>query len=153
MCWNWAPKPSFSLKMEIIGKKIGMTQIFREDGTAVAVTLIETDRLKEAEVKEGDKVKATGISKGKGFQGVVKRHGFSGFPGSHGHKGKERRPGSIGQRFPQHTLKGRRMAGRMGFKKVTIENLEIEKIDGDGNILALKGAIPGRKGTLIKVWK
>ena len=128
-----------------------MTQIFKEDGTAVAVTLLEADSFEEAVIKEGDKVKASGISKGKGFQGVVKRHGFSGLPGSHGHKGGERSPGSIGQRFPQHTLKGVRMAGRMGGRKTTIRNLEIAKIDKENKILALKGAIPGRRGALIKI--
>lgn len=134
-----------------------MSQLFGEDGTVVPVTLIEAlpaqagDFLGDLEFKEGDKVKASGISKGKGFQGVVKRHGFSGYPGSHGHKGGERRPGSIGQRFPQHTLKGRKMAGHMGVKKVTVRNLEIAKIDKEGSILALKGAIPGKRGTLIKI--
>lgn len=137
--------------MEISAKKLGMTQIFKEDGTAVAVTLVEADEFPEAAIKEGDKVKVSGVSKGKGFQGVVKRHGFAGFPGSHGHKGMERAPGSIGQRFPQHTLKGMRMAGRMGGKKATIKNLEIAKIDKDSKIIALKGALPGRRGTSIKI--
>lgn len=128
-----------------------MTQIFSEDGKAVAVTLVEADQFDETIIKEGDKVKVTGLSKGKGFQGVVKRHGFAGFPGSHGHKGMERAPGSIGQRFPQHTLKGMRMAGRMGGKKATVRNLEIAKIDKDSKIIALKGALPGRRGTSIKI--
>ena len=131
----------------LLVKKIGMTQIFKEDGTAVAVTLVETGSFDENEIKEGDMVKVTGLSKGKGFQGVVKRHGFSGFPGSHGHKSHERSPGSIGQRFPQHTLKGTRMAGRLGGKKTTVRNLEVAKIDKDLKIIALKGALPGRRGT------
>ena len=134
-----------------VAKKLGMTQIFKEDGTAVAVTLVETDSFDEGIVKEGNKVKITGLSKGKGFQGAVKRHGFSGFPGSHGHKGNERAPGSIGQRFPQHTLKGTRMAGHIGAKKTTVKNLEIAKIDKDLKIIALKGALPGRRGALIKI--
>ena len=134
-----------------VAKKLGMTQIFKEDGTAVAVTLVEASSFDEDAVKEGNKVKVTGLSKGKGFQGVVKRHGFSGFPGSHGHKGNERSPGSIGQRFPQHTLKGTRMAGRLGGKRATIRNLEIAKIDKDLNIIALKGALPGRRGTLVMI--
>ena len=128
-----------------------MSQLFTEDGVVVPVTLIETDSLEGSEAKEGDRVKVSGISKGKGFQGVVKRHGFSGLPGSHGHKGKERSAGSIGQRFPQHTLKGLRMAGHMGAKKVTVRNLEIAKIDKETSILALKGAVPGRRGTKLKV--
>ena len=134
-----------------VAKKLGMTQIFKEDGTAVAVTLVEASSFDEDAVKEGNKVKVTGLSKGKGFQGVVKRHGFSGFPGSHGHKGNERAPGSIGQRFPQHTLKGTRMAGHMGAKKATVRNLEIAKIDKDLKIIALKGALPGRRGTLVMI--
>lgn len=125
--------------------------MFKEDGTAVAVTLVETDSFDEEAIKEGSKVKVTGISKGKGFQGVVKRHGFAGFPGSHGHKGNERASGSIGQRFPQHTLKGTRMAGRMGGKKTTVSNLEIAKIDKDLKIIALKGALPGRRGSLMRI--
>jgi len=136
---------------ELSGKKLGMTQLFKENGTVVPVTLIEIPA-EDFEVKEGDKVKVSGISKGKGFQGVVKRHGFSGSPASHGHKGHERSPGSIGQRFPQHTLKGKRMAGRMGFEKVTIMNLEVVKIDKDNRILAIKGAVPGRRGTKLKIY-
>lgn len=134
-----------------IAKKIGMTQIFKDDGTAVAVTLVQADSIDEEIVKEGAKVKVTGLSKGKGFQGVVKRHGFAGFPGSHGHKSHERSPGSIGQRFPQHTLKGTRMAGHMGGKKTTVRNLEITKVDKDLKVIALKGALPGRRGALMKI--
>ena len=136
---------------EISGKKLGMSQLFKDNGMVIPVTLIEADSLENLEINEGDKVKVSGISKGKGFQGVVKRHGFSGLPGSHGHKGMERSPGSIGQRFPQHTLKGRRMAGHMGAEKVTVRNLEVIRIDKETRLLALKGAIPGRRGTLIKI--
>lgn len=134
-----------------MAKKLGMTEFFREDGKAVPVTLVELDSSDLVEIKEGEKVKVSGVSKGKGFQGVVKRHGFHGSPASHGHKGMERSPGSIGQRFPQHTLKGKRMAGRMGGVKVTIRNLEIVKIDKDSGILAIKGAMPGRRGTKLKI--
>lgn len=136
---------------EIAGRKLGMTQLFKEDGEAIPVTLIEVDLDKDFEVSEGGKVKVSGISKGKGFQGVVKRHGFSGSPASHGHKGHERSPGSIGQRFPQHTLKGIRMAGQMGHEKVTIRNLEVVKVDKESGIMAIKGAIPGRRGTKLKI--
>lgn len=134
---------------EIVGRKLGMSQLFKED-KVIPVTLIEVPS-EDFEVKEGDKVKVSGISKGKGFQGVVKRHGFSGSPASHGHKGHERSPGSIGQRFPQHTLKGKRMAGRMGAEKVTVSNLEVIKIDKDAGILAIKGSMPGRRGTKLKI--
>ena len=130
-----------------------MSRFFKEDGTAVSVTLIETESGEDLQINEGDKIKVSGISKGKGFQGVVKRHGFSGMPGSHGHKGMERAPGSIGQRFPQHTLKGMRMAGHMGAEKITVRNLEVVKIDKDMGVIAIKGAVPGRRDTKLKITK
>lgn len=129
-----------------------MTQLFKENGEVIPVTLVEVDLDKDSGLSEGGKVKVSGISKGKGFQGVVKRHGFSGSPASHGHKGHERSPGSIGQRFPQHTLKGKRMAGRMGYDTVTIRNLEVVKVDKESRIMAIKGAIPGRRGTKLKIF-
>lgn len=100
---------------------------------------------------EGDIVSVAGVSKGKGFQGVVKRHGFKGGPASHGHTDWERRPGSIGQRFPQHTIKGKKMAGRMGADRVTVKNLEIIRIDAENNLLAIKGAVPGRRGSVLEI--
>lgn len=101
----------------------------------------------------GDKVKVSGFSKARGFQGVVKRHGFHGMPASHGHHHVLRHGGSIGQRFPQHTLKGMRMAGRMGGKRITTRGLKILNIDKENNLLAIKGAIPGRRGTLLEITK
>ncbi|HAM95644.1 TPA: 50S ribosomal protein L3, partial [Candidatus Azambacteria bacterium] len=98
--------------------------------------------------QEGDRVKVSGVSKGKGFQGVVKRHGFSGGMASHGNKDRLRAPGSIGTSFPEHVRKGRRMAGRMGFDRVSVKDVKIVKVDQENNILAVKGAVPGRKGTL-----
>ncbi|MEK7506636.1 MAG: 50S ribosomal protein L3, partial [Patescibacteria group bacterium] len=100
-----------------------------------------------------DEVKVTGLSKGKGFQGVVKRHGFAGMPASHGHHHVLRHGGSIGQRFPQHTLKGMRMAGRMGGERVTTRGLKVISVDKENNLLAVKGAVPGRRGTLLEVVK
>ncbi|MBU2082143.1 50S ribosomal protein L3 [Patescibacteria group bacterium] len=193
----------------ILGKKLGMTQIFKED-KVIPVTLIEsglnfvtqvktkekdgyaavqvgfgarkeknikkpqrghlkdvgnlrwlrefrldsTDLKRGEEVKisdfsAGDKITAVAISKGKGFQGVVKRHGFHGGPKSHGQKDKLRAPGSIGASWPQFTIKGMKMAGRMGSDKMTIKNLEVVEIDEENNIIAVKGAIPGRRGTLV----
>lgn len=99
----------------------------------------------------GDKVNVIAVSKGKGFQGVVKRHGFSGGPKSHGQKDRLRAPGSIGSSWPQHVLKGLKMAGRMGGDKVTVKNLEIVEIDKENNLMAIKGAIPGRRGTLVMI--
>ncbi|KKU19036.1 MAG: 50S ribosomal protein L3 [Candidatus Azambacteria bacterium GW2011_GWA2_45_90] len=101
--------------------------------------------------QEGDRVKVSGVSKGKGFQGVVKRHGFSGGMASHGNKDRLRAPGSIGTSFPEHVRKGRRMAGRMGFDRVSVKDVKIVKVDQENNILAVKGAVPGRKGTLLEI--
>lgn len=101
----------------------------------------------------GDVVKVSGLSKGRGFQGAVKRHGFHGMPASHGHHHVLRHVGSIGQRFPQHTLKGLRMAGRMGGGRVTTRGLKVVAIDKDNNLIALKGAVPGRRGTLLEMQK
>lgn len=101
--------------------------------------------------KEGDLVKVSGTSKAKGFQGVVKRHGFHGAPATHGTKHAHREPGSIGATWPQRVIKGRRMAGRMGGEKVSVRNLKIVKVDAEKNLLAIKGAVPGRRGTLLEI--
>ncbi len=101
--------------------------------------------------KEGEKVNVIGISKGKGFQGGVKKHGFSGRNASHGMKHEARTIGSVGQRFPQHVIKGRKMPGRMGYDRITVKNLKIVKIDKENNILAVQGAIPGHRGTLLEI--
>ncbi len=193
----------------ILGKKLGMTQIFNEDGQMIPVTVVSAEPMKVTQIKTvekdgyeavqlgsgqkkkitkpqqghlkelgklahliewrgqaetsvgevvdvtvfglGDVVKVSGISKGKGFQGAVKRHGFHGMPHSHGHKHVARHVGSIGQRFPQHTLKGMRMAGRMGAERVSVRGLKVVSIDKDKNQLLLKGAVPGRKGTLLEI--
>ncbi len=99
----------------------------------------------------GDRVKVIGISKGKGFAGVVKRHHFGGGPRTHGQKHSLRKPGSIGATFPERIPKGRRMAGRMGVDRVTIENLEIVKVDAENNLLAIRGAVPGKRGTMLQI--
>jgi large subunit ribosomal protein L3 len=109
------------------------------------------DEIKSDIFVPGDKVNVIAISKGKGFQGVVKRHGFHGGPKSHGQKDRHRAPGSIGASWPQHVIKGMKMAGRMGGDKVTVKNLEIIEIDNENNLIALEGAIPGRKGTLVMI--
>ncbi len=101
----------------------------------------------------GDVVTVSAISKGKGFQGVVKRHGFHGAPKSHGVKDMLRAPGSIGGggRAGGRVAKGKRMAGRMGGDRVTVKNLKVVAVYKDENILLVKGAIPGRRGTLVEV--
>ena len=192
----------------ILGKKIGMTQIWKEN-KVIPVTLIEAGPCfvtqiktkekdgyqaiqlgfekieKEKKIKKsqknkpyrylrefrldnvegfkvgdvidvsrfepGEKVKVSGISKGKGFQGVVKRWGFSGRNATHGVKHEERKPGSIGSAFPQRVIKGKKMPGRMGNERVTIKNLEIVDIDKDKNLLVIKGGVPGRRGTLLEI--
>jgi len=101
--------------------------------------------------QEGDKVAVTGISKGKGFQGAVKRWGFAGHPSTRGTKHEERTIGSVGCRFPQRVRKGKRMSGRMGSDRTTVRNLKIVKVDKDNNLLAIGGAVPGRKGTLLEI--
>lgn len=101
--------------------------------------------------QEGDTVKVTGVSKAKGFQGVVKRHGFGGGSATHGQKHSQREPGSIGATWPQRVLKGQRMAGRMGGARNTIRGLRVIKIEKDENLMAVLGAVPGRRGTLIEI--
>lgn len=175
-----------------IGKKIGMTRVFNDDGTVVPVTVIQTELLKATQVrtkekdgyeatqfsygtakkqhkkefkvtaavgdevsvaafKAGDVVKIAGLSKAKGFQGAVKRHGFAGLPASHGHHHVMRHVGSIGQRFPQHTLKGSRGPGRMGGKQITTRGLKVVSVDAEHSILVVKGAVPGRRGTVLTI--
>jgi len=199
----------------ILGKKIGMSRVFDQEGKAIPITLIEAGpvyitqikskegdnyeavqvgfankkkptkalsghiqkaKLKEAprwlrefrlkdevkdlklgdkidvsEFKVGEKVIIRGVSKGKGFQGVVRRHGFKGGPASHGQKHSAREPGSIGATGPQRVFKGTRMAGRMGGKRVTAKNLKIARVDPELHLLAVKGAVPGAKGQLLEI--
>lgn len=102
--------------------------------------------------EKGDKVTVTGRSKGKGFQGVVKRHGFHGQKASHGHKDQERMPGSIGAGGVQRVFKNVRMAGHMGDERVTISGLEVIDIDAEQNLLFIKGAVPGSRNSLVMVY-
>ncbi len=105
--------------------------------------------------EEGSFVTVTGNSKGKGFQGVVKRHGFSGVgEGTHGQHDRSRAPGSLGgSSYPARVFKGMRMAGRTGGNKVTTENLKVVKVDAGKNLLLLKGTVPGPKGSTVIIWK
>jgi large subunit ribosomal protein L3 len=196
----------------ILGRKIGMTQVFTENGNLIPVTVVEAapnvvlqkktaetdgyaaiqlgfDDLKEnrankpkkghatkantapkryirelrgtselevgQEVKvsifaEGESVDVMGISKGKGFQGVIKRHGQSRGPMSHGSR-YHRRPGSMGPVAPNRVFKGKKLAGQMGGERVTVQNLEIIKVDVERNLLLIKGNVPGPKKSLITV--
>ena len=109
------------------------------------------DKIDVSVFQEGDVVKVSGVSKGKGFQGAVKRWGFAGRGASHGVKHEARTLGSTGSSFPERVIKGRKMPGRMGFERTTVKNLKIVKIDPKNNMLAIKGAIPGRKGTVVEI--
>ena len=109
------------------------------------------DKIDVSAFKEGDKVKISGISKGKGFQGAVKRWGFSGMGASHGVKHEHRTLGSVGSTDAARVFKGKKMPGRMGGERVTRRNLEIVKIDPESNVIAVKGVVPGRRGTLLEI--
>jgi len=202
----------------IIGKKIGMTQLFQESGETVAVTAIQAgpsvvtqiksrdrdgydaiqvglienkvkqsqlsspekghlrglenvrylrefrtadissvkrgDKVDVSFLKQGDLINITGFSKGRGFAGVVKRHHFAGGPKTHGQTDRHRAPGSIGATtFPGRVLKGKRMAGHMGNRRVSARNLEVIQADPERNLLLVKGAVPGANGGLLVIEK
>ncbi|MDO8265239.1 MAG: 50S ribosomal protein L3 [Candidatus Parcubacteria bacterium] len=111
----------------------------------------EGEKIDVSLFKEGEKVRVAGVSKGKGFAGVVKRWHFKGHPQTHGTKHETRTAGSVGGRFPQRVVLGRKMAGHLGAERVTVKNLKIAKVDIENNILAVKGAVPGRKGALLEI--
>ncbi len=100
---------------------------------------------------DGDGINVTGTSKGKGFQGVVKRHHFSGHMRTHGNKDQERMGGSIGPKGPAHVFKGTRMGGRMGGDRVTTTNLEVVSVDAEKNIIYVKGSVPGSINGLVMI--
>jgi large subunit ribosomal protein L3 len=136
--------------LKAVGKNLRFLREFR----------IPTDLEKEYKIgeaisvetfTEGEKVCVTTKSKGKGFQGVVRRHGFSGSPATHGHKDQLRMPGSIGATDPQRVFKGKRMGGQMGNRQVTVKNLTIAKIEIEKGLLYLMGAVPGARGALLKI--
>ncbi len=128
--------------------KVGYLHEFRtEDVSSVK----RGDKVEVDFLNSGDFINVSGLSKGKGFAGVVKRHHFAGGPKTHGQSDRHRAPGSIGATSsPGRVLKGMRMAGHMGSKKTTVRNLEVVKVDINCNLLLVKGAVPGaRKGLLI----
>lgn len=194
----------------ILGRKLDMSQHFREDGTVVPVTIVEADqnvvtqvrtgetdgyvavqlgtdakkrlhkseaghlkdlplsgtlrefRVDATDLKRGDavtveafspgtKIDVTGFSKGKGFQGVMKRHHFSGGPATHGQKDQMRMPGSIASQRQGPVSKGQRMPGHMGARRVTVKNLEVVSVDAANRTMAIKGAVPGARGTLLMI--
>jgi large subunit ribosomal protein L3 len=99
----------------------------------------------------GDTIVVSAVSKGKGFQGGVKRHGFAGGRGSHGQKHSHREPGSIGSTGPGRVFKGTRMAGRMGGERITVKNLKVLQVNVDAQLLLVSGAVPGRKGAMVEI--
>jgi large subunit ribosomal protein L3 len=124
------------------------TQNQSEEGTKYHIG----DLIQVGNFEAGDKVKITSISRGKGFQGVVKRHGFHGVRATHGNKDQHRTSGSIGATTPQHVIKGKKMAGRTGGEKVTIKQVKVIRVEPEKNLLYLKGAIPGRRGSLVEIF-
>jgi len=112
------------------------------------------DEIKADIFSVGDRVSVTGISKGKGFAGGVKRHGFSCGPKSHGQSDRHRAPGSLGQSsYPSRVFKGLKMAGRMGGKKVTLKNVKVIKVDTEKNLLIVEGAVPGHVKSYVFIKK
>ena len=113
------------------------------------------DKLTVDHFEEGEYVDVSGLSKGRGFQGVVKRHGFAGVgQATHGQHNRLRAPGSIGAAsYPARVFKGMKMAGRMGNEKITIQNLKVLKVVSEKNLLVLKGSIPGHKNSIVVIRK
>ena len=145
---------------KLIAKKVNMTQIIAETGEVFPVTLVKelqgkalSDDLQGLALQKGDMVTVSGKSKGKGFQGVVKRHKFKGGSRSHGQKHSEREAGSIGGggRAGGRVVKGTRMAGRMGNERITVKNLKIIKILPETHEIFIRGAIPGRRGSIVEI--
>ena len=133
-------------------KAAGVTpKVLKEFRTAEAPTVKVGDKISVENFKLGDKVTVTGISKGKGFAGTVKRWNFNEARNTHGFKGNIRRVGSIGSMYPQKVFKGKRMPGRMGHDQVTVKNLVVAYIDADRNLIGLKGAVPGPKKGIVTV--
>jgi len=122
---------------------------FRTSAIPDEITLGSTITVANFEI--GDKVQVTGISKGKGFAGTVKRHNFSQSRNTHGFKGDIRKVGSIGSMFPQKVFKGKKMPGRMGSDQVTVKNLIVSYVNTENNLLGVKGAVPGPKKGLIEI--
>ena len=140
-----------SLPVTIGKKDLKKNKSVKREFRPLEITQKVADSMDISQFAVGDKIEVSSISKGKGFQGVVKRHGFAGGPRTHGQKHSEREPGSIGGGLRNKVPKAMRMAGRMGSDRVTIKNLKILNIDQASNTLYIAGAIPGRRGTLVEV--
>ncbi len=134
-------------------KTLGAFQGLKEWRLSAPATEKVGDKIEVSVFKVGDMVAVSGISKGKGFQGVVKRHGFSGGSRTHGQKHSEREPGAIGGRGRAggRVSLGMRMGGRMGGERVTVKNLKVAQVVPEENLLLLKGAVPGHRGTIVEI--
>lgn len=126
-------------------------RVFKKEFRVEKTELKEGDVIDVSIFKEGDIVSVSGVTKAKGFQGVVKRHGFAGSPKTHGHKHDLRAPGAIGSGFPEHVVKGKRMAGRMGGVQSTGKNIKIVLVDPIKKLIGVKGAVPGILGNIIEI--
>ena len=126
----------------------------REVPASDVAEIVVGERVDVGILAPGERVDVTGVSKGKGFAGVVKRHNFRGGPKTHGQSDRWRAPGSVGAgTTPGRVFKGTRMAGHMGDDRVTVKNLQVIQVDPDRNLVALRGAIPGPRGGLIMIKK
>lgn len=136
------------------GKKVGALKYLREFEVDDVTSVEVGQELSVGLFREGDLVDVVGVSKGKGFAGVVKRHHFAGGPKTHGQSDRHRAPGSIGATTsPGRVLKGTRMAGHLGNRRVTERNLSVFRVDLPRNLLFLKGVVPGAKGGLVLIKK
>jgi large subunit ribosomal protein L3 len=128
--------------------------VLREIKYSGSTELTEGDQIRVVDVfKVGEKVQVAGVSKGKGFQGVVRRHGFGGGDAAHGSM-FHRAPGSVGaSSYPSRVMKGTRMAGRMGGSRVTVKNLKVVEVDEENNLLIVEGAVPGANGGIVLIKK
>jgi len=134
-----------------VGRQLKYLREFRVDAPDSAEV---GQRVDVGIFKSGDKIDITGISKGRGFAGVIKRHHFAGGPKTHGQSDRHRAPGSIGgTTYPGRVLKGTRMAGHMGNSRVTVRNLKVVQADADRNLLLIKGAVPGAMNGLLLIKK
>ena len=132
-------------------KALGNFSVVRECPVSTDETVSVGDKVTIELFKDGDTVRVSGTTKGKGFQGVVKRHGFHGGPRTHGQKHSEREAGSIGGGLRTRVPKGMRMAGRMGGDRVTVKNLKVLHVDAEQNQILISGAVPGRRGTILEI--
>lgn len=137
-------------------RKLGMSQVWQAD-RVVPVTILKAEPNQSGGIfeslKPGVLLFVSGLSKGRGFQGVVKRHGFHGGPKSHGQKDRLRAPGSIGATATQRVIKGKKMAGHFGQETITVKGLKIIEVKEADKKMLVQGAVPGARGAKIKIWR